>query len=614
MVPVGAALSLLTAMALVAFGAVLLAAGGRRADVRFLALALGMGAMSLVSTPVHAWMAPGPLSDALAAGAGAAWVLAATYLFCFLERAPGAAPRGPPLAWPLVLAAGWGLAALRAVPLPEAAAFLRSGLVSLYIAGTLAYVCVGLGQRIAERPDGPAKLLFPALWVVALPTVAQGARQVVHGLAGLEGRPLFEQPTVLAASVAHLAVLLVGSGLVLVLARRQGPARPLLRRAAWSVLAFQLAFKLPEVPYFLGPPPADPTVTPLLDVIVLENLCRWLAFGALVSAAVLRQGMLGFGPRARAAGARVAVGAAFAMLALLAIEGLSALGAPAPDQAQLLLVGAALVVSQGFRDLVDRVAALLYGPPEAARLGGGLVPGAVVESRWLVERYLGRGAVGRTFVARDERLGRRVAIKEIPLAGSPSAALREARLAATVRHPRVVAVHDVLASDGAALIVAEFVPGGSLADRLAEAGRMRSEEGVAFVTGVLEGLAALHAAGIVHGDLAPGNILLDADGPKITDFGVARTGVTRMAPPGFAVGTPGVMAPEQLAGRAATFQSDVFAVGALARMALRSLPPPLERVVARAQSEDPQRRFVDGGAMLAAWRSGAPDLPGRAAP
>ncbi|MEA3189942.1 MAG: eukaryotic-like serine/threonine-protein kinase [Thermoplasmata archaeon] len=605
-VPVGAALALLTAVALVAFGAVLAAAGRRRADARFLLLALFMAALGLVSTPARTWMAPGPALESVLAGAGAAWVLASTYLFCFFARWPAAPAGGHRFAWPAVLGAGWVLAAWRAVPMAEAPSFLRSGLISVYVAGTLAYVLVQLGRRISERPEGPAKLLFPALWVVALPTIAQGSRQMIHGLAGADGGPIFERSTVLAASVAHLTVLLVASAIALVLVRRRPAAGRVVGATVWGVLAFQLAFKLPEVGYFTGPPPADVTVTPLLDVIVLETTCRWLAFGALVSGAVLRQGMLGVSPRARVAAARVAVGAAFAMVMVLAVAGASLAGAPAPDQAQLWLVGVALVVSQGFRNLVDRAVVLLYGPPPETRLGDPLAPGTVVESRWLIERYIGRGAAGRTFLARDDRLGRHVAIKEVPVLGSVSEAMREARLAATVRHPRVVAVHDVVAGPGATLIVAEFVPGGSLADRLAQAGKLPPEDGVRLVRGILEGLAALHAAGIVHGDLAPGNILLDDDGPKITDFGVARAGAaaTRLASPG-AVGTPLVMAPEQLAGGDATFRTDVFAVGALARMALSSLPRPLQRVVARAQSPDPARRFEDGGEMLAAWTAHA---------
>ncbi len=202
-----------------------------------------------------------------------------------------------------------------------------------------------------------------------------------------------------------------------------------------------------------------------------------------------------------------------------------------------------------------------------------LAPGSRLAGRYRVGESLGRGAFGRVFLARDELLGRAVVLKEIgggdADAGAEEAAVREARLASLVRHPNVVVVLDVIARPGRAVIVAEHVPGGSLAGRLARDGPFPAAEGLAMMDGLLAGLAALHAAGVVHRDLKPSNVLLAADGSaRIADFGIARErrGTTVLDEASDVVaGTPAYMSPEQRRGEVATPASDLYASGRAGR-------------------------------------------------
>lgn len=605
MAPLAATLGGLTAVAALAFALVVLAAGPRRPEARFLGATLALGGLALLgnaraSLPL-AWQ------GLVGAGASAATALAPAFLYYFVSLWPERNPLNRPGRVACAVGPGLLLALSVAVPLASPEAFLRAALVSLYTALVSAVVLVDLARRMAADPDPRTRLLFPALWFLALPAVATGARQVVHGAAGLAGRPFFEPETVAVASVVHLLVLAGASATALGLARSAGPGAHVVRRTVAAALLLQIAFKVPEVPYFLVGPWGGPDASPFRPFINVEIGARWLVFGALVSAAVLRHGMLGLGASARRAAARVAVAAAFGTVAVVVLAVAEAVGVPPPTAGQAALVVVALAVSQGFRSLVDRVGVALYGLPSAsAEADGPLVPGALVLGRWRIARLLGRGGSGRTFLARDERLGRDVALKEVLVEGDPEAAMREARLAARVRHPRVVAVHDVLPRPGAALIVSEFVPGGSLAERLAR-GPLSPEEAATLFGQVLEGLAAVHAAGLVHRDVKPANVLLDGSGARICDFGIAREGGGTVVSSAEAfAGTPGAMAPEQARGGAATPASDVYGAALLARRMCASWPNEAERVLDRALDEAPGRRWPDAGEMLAAWRAAQP--------
>jgi tetratricopeptide (TPR) repeat protein/predicted Ser/Thr protein kinase len=208
----------------------------------------------------------------------------------------------------------------------------------------------------------------------------------------------------------------------------------------------------------------------------------------------------------------------------------------------------------------------------------GLEPGQRVAAYEIVGS-LGSGGMGEVYQARDTRLGRQVAIKFVSEAfasnrKSSERLFHEARLTSLLNHPGIVTVHDVGELDGRPYIVMEFVRGRSLHAELLQ-GKLHPTQAIDIASQVADGLAAAHAAGIVHRDLKPRNIMLTADGrAKIVDFGIGKTnrpasgaedptieaGVTDTLP---AAGTPGYMAPEQVAGRSPDFRADQFALGAI---------------------------------------------------
>jgi serine/threonine protein kinase len=192
-----------------------------------------------------------------------------------------------------------------------------------------------------------------------------------------------------------------------------------------------------------------------------------------------------------------------------------------------------------------------------------------------VEEELGGGSFGTVFRARDLTLDREVALKVLRPGGPVPAAtlLAEARAAAAVSHPNVCAIYAVDSSQGAPMIVMEYVPGRPLSQLLGD-GPLPREQAAALGRQVAQGMAAAHARGVVHGDLKPANILVTPAGAvKVVDFGMARrsapptqgdeTGVWDPSPSGGISGTPAYMAPEQARGEAATPASDVFSLGVM---------------------------------------------------
>jgi Protein kinase domain len=200
-------------------------------------------------------------------------------------------------------------------------------------------------------------------------------------------------------------------------------------------------------------------------------------------------------------------------------------------------------------------------------VGGG---DRLVGGRYRLMDPLGHGGMGVVWRATDELLHRAVAVKEVRLRfGLPEQAeqaaartLREARAAAGLRHPGIVAVHDVVIEDGRPLIVMELVAGRSLAEVVRQEGPLPEERAASIGRQVLDALRAAHAAGILHRDVKPANILLDGDRAMLTDFGIAAvSGGTALTETNALVGSPEYLAPERVNGRPATEASDLWSVG-----------------------------------------------------
>ncbi len=202
----------------------------------------------------------------------------------------------------------------------------------------------------------------------------------------------------------------------------------------------------------------------------------------------------------------------------------------------------------------------------------------VIAGRYRLERRLGRGGMGTVWQASDELLGRLVAVKELHVDGGTEArgALREARTVAQVRHPHVVVVHDVVEHDGRPHIVMELVEGGSLADRLGAEGPLDPAETARTGLALLGALRAAHARGVLHRDVKPANVLLEAGTGRVvlTDFGIARlAGSTTISETGAFVGSPEYTSPERMQGAAAGPESDLWSLGVLLCAALTGKSP-----------------------------------------
>ncbi len=263
---------------------------------------------------------------------------------------------------------------------------------------------------------------------------------------------------------------------------------------------------------------------------------------------------------------------------------------------------------------------------------------ATLGDRYQLTRIVGRGGMGEVWAASDLRLGRQVAIKLLSphLASDPGVRERfeaEARAAAGLNHPNVVAVYDSGEHEGVPFLVMELLPGRTLADEVAE-GPLGAARATTIAIEVLAALAVSHAAGVLHRDIKPANVLLAADGTaKVGDFGIAKsTEGLDLTMTGTIIGTAAYLAPERLAGEAATPAADFYAVGVLLYEALSGRKPfdadtpmgvlravethdpvplaearpdldaSLVAAVERAMAKDPRQRFADAGAMAAALR------------
>ncbi|MSX38458.1 MAG: Stk1 family PASTA domain-containing Ser/Thr kinase [Actinobacteria bacterium] len=274
--------------------------------------------------------------------------------------------------------------------------------------------------------------------------------------------------------------------------------------------------------------------------------------------------------------------------------------------------------------------------------------GRLIDGRYRIERRLARGGMATVYQAVDLRLDRKVAVKIMHSTLADDAAfvsrfVREAKSAARLTDPHVVAVYDQ-GEDGALVyLVMELVPGRTVRDVLREHGRLAPEQALTILDPVLQALDAAHSAGFVHRDIKPENVLLTDDGRvKVADFGLARAisaSTSTAATQGLLIGTVAYLSPEQVERGVADARSDVYGAGILLyEMVTGSVPfagdtplsvayqhvhatvpapssirpgtsPLLDALVAGATARDPDDRFPNAASFLARVRTARQSLP-----
>ena len=272
---------------------------------------------------------------------------------------------------------------------------------------------------------------------------------------------------------------------------------------------------------------------------------------------------------------------------------------------------------------------------------GRFLPGRLLAGRYRIIALLGKGGMGEVYRADDLTLGQPVALKFLPEEASRDESLlerfrNEVRIARRVSHPNVCRVYDVGEVDGHTFFTMEYVDGEDLASLLRRIGRLPPDKATDIARQLCAGLAAAHAKGVLHRDLKPANIMLDGRGQVVmTDFGLA--GLTdQIHGADVRSGTPAYMAPEQLAGREVTAQSDIYALGlvlyevftgkraftaeTLAEVVrtgaqstpsrpssvVRDLDPAVERVILRCLEPEPRSRPASALSVAAALPGGDP--------
>ena len=268
---------------------------------------------------------------------------------------------------------------------------------------------------------------------------------------------------------------------------------------------------------------------------------------------------------------------------------------------------------------------------------------AALAGEYSLQRELGRGGMGIVYLARDVQLDRDVAIKVLPThlartAASRERFLREARTAAGLSHPNIVPIHRVGEAGGFVFFVMSYVEGETLGERLRTRGPLPPADATRVLREVAWALAYAHGRGIVHRDVKPDNILLEAATGRalVTDFGIAHGGSGQDTDPGKIMGTAHFMSPEQAASAPVDGRSDIYGLGVVGFLAVSGrlpfeaanvpallvkqateaptsvmrvapgLPPALGAAIDRALARQADDRFPDGEAMAAALAP-APD-------
>jgi serine/threonine-protein kinase len=224
--------------------------------------------------------------------------------------------------------------------------------------------------------------------------------------------------------------------------------------------------------------------------------------------------------------------------------------------------------------------------------------GETIAGRYRLLEPLGRGAMSAVWLAQDDELERRVAVKMLAPTADPARFEREARAAASLSHPNLCALYDYGEADGRPYMVLEYLPNGSLEERLRPGEPLADAETLRIATEVAAGLAHAHERGLVHRDLKPANILFDSEErAKIADFGIARMGdAGTLTEAGTVLGTASYISPEQAAGLPAGPASDVYSFGViLFRMLTGAFPFVSQNAMelVRMHRDDPPRTVAD---------------------
>jgi serine/threonine-protein kinase len=265
------------------------------------------------------------------------------------------------------------------------------------------------------------------------------------------------------------------------------------------------------------------------------------------------------------------------------------------------------------------------------------VDGKVICGRYRLVDQVGQSGMSEVWVAEDEQLERSVALKLLGPHADRRRFEREARAAAALSHPNVERIYEYGEHEGRPYMALEYLPGGTLEDRLTPGRPIPDAEAASIATDLAAGLAHAHAQGLVHRDLKPANVLFDAEGrAKIADFGIARlAGADTFTEDGTVMGTAGYISPEQAAGEPATPASDVYSFGVILFRLLTgrlpfegesalevaamhrnvdapaidlirpSAPPLLATIATAALAKDPRLRPADGAALEAAFGGGS---------
>ncbi len=208
-------------------------------------------------------------------------------------------------------------------------------------------------------------------------------------------------------------------------------------------------------------------------------------------------------------------------------------------------------------------------------------PGTIIAERYTLKRELGRGGMATVFLALDQRHNREVAVKilrpQIAASLGSNRFLREIEIAASLTHPHILPLHDSGESGDLLYYVMPYVEGESLRERLIRDGPLPLEDALRVTREVADALGYAHAHSVVHRDIKPGNILLEAGHAVVADFGIARAlssvGGDDLTSTGLIVGTPAYMSPEQVSGTQVDARSDLYSLGCVLYEMLTGFPP-----------------------------------------